>query len=98
MYFVKSKTTATLQHWPARLVPAPRGSTGAPNWRQAATRRDDVVGVARDDEADRNLAVVGGVGGVERAAAGVEADLAADRALQSLLDGRPRSPCVRGLG
>ena len=30
MYFVKSSTTATLQHWPARLVPAPLGSTGTP--------------------------------------------------------------------
>ena len=37
MYLVKSSTTATLQHWPARLVPAPRGSTGAPKLRQAAT-------------------------------------------------------------
>ena len=37
MYFVKSSTTATLQHWPARLVPAPRGSTGAPNCRHTAT-------------------------------------------------------------
>ena len=37
MYFVKSSTTATLQHWPARLVPAPRGSTGASNARHAAT-------------------------------------------------------------
>src|SRR5207244_1775781 len=28
-YFEKSRTTATLQHWPARLVPPPRGSSGA---------------------------------------------------------------------
>jgi hypothetical protein len=37
MYFVKSSTTATLQHWPARLVPAPRGSTGDPYFLHAAT-------------------------------------------------------------
>ena len=37
MYFVKSRTTATLQHCPARLVPAPRGKTGAPNFLHAAT-------------------------------------------------------------
>ena len=36
MYFEKSRMTATLQHWPARLVPPPRGSTGAPNSRHAA--------------------------------------------------------------
>jgi hypothetical protein len=30
-------TTATLQHWPARLVPPPRLSTGAPKSRQVAT-------------------------------------------------------------
>ena len=30
MYFEKSRTTATLQHWPARLVPPPRPRTGAP--------------------------------------------------------------------
>src|SRR5262249_33477374 len=37
MYFDQSMTTATLQHSPARLVPPPRESTGAPNLRQAAT-------------------------------------------------------------
>ncbi len=82
MYFVKSRTTATLQHWPARLVPAPRGRTGASNSRQAATAAIDIVGIARDDEADRNLPVVRAVGGVERAAAAVEAHLAAHRPLQ----------------
>ena len=45
-------------------------------------RRDHIVRVAGDDEADRDLAVVGAVGRVERAAAAVEADLAADRPLQ----------------
>jgi hypothetical protein len=32
-----SRTTATLQACPARLVPAPRPSSGAPKRRQAAT-------------------------------------------------------------
>ena len=82
MYFVKSSTTATLQHWPARLVPAPRGRTGAPNLRHDRHRRDHIVGVARNDEADRNLAVVRAVGGVQRAAAAIEADFAANLALQ----------------
>ena len=82
MYFVKSSTTATLQHWPARLVPAPRGRTGAPYCAARRHRRDHIVGVARDDEADRNLAVVGAVGRVERAAAAIEPHLAANLALQ----------------
>src|ERR1700730_12943835 len=37
MYLLKSSTTATLQHCPARLVPAPRGKTGAPYFLHAAT-------------------------------------------------------------
>ncbi len=41
-------------------------------------RRDDVVGVARHDDPDRNLAVVGGIGGVERARARVESHVAAE--------------------
>ncbi len=36
-YFVQSSTTALLQHCPARLVPPPRDSTGAPCRRQTAT-------------------------------------------------------------
>ena len=38
MYFEKSSTTATLQLWPARLVPPPRESTGAPWRRQSGDR------------------------------------------------------------
>ena len=41
-------------------------------------RRVDVVDGPREDHADRHLAVVRGVGGVERARAVVEADLAAN--------------------
>jgi hypothetical protein len=32
-----SMTMATLQHWPARLVPAPRGRIGTPYSRQVRT-------------------------------------------------------------
>ena len=86
MYLVKSSTTATLQHWPARLVPAPRGSTGAPNFRHAATAATTSSAIARNDEADRNLTVVRAVGGIKRAAAAVEAHLAADLPFQLTLE------------
>src|SRR4051812_22628582 len=36
-YFVQSMTTAVLVHWPPRLVPPPRESTGAPNSAHTAT-------------------------------------------------------------
>jgi hypothetical protein len=36
-YLVQSITTASLQHWPARLVPPPRDRMGAPASRQTAT-------------------------------------------------------------
>jgi len=36
-YLEKSSTTAALHPWPARLVPPPRESTGAPNLRQTVT-------------------------------------------------------------
>jgi hypothetical protein len=39
--------------------------------------RDHVIGVARNDDADRDLPVVGGVRRVQRAVAGREQDLAA---------------------
>lgn len=45
-------------------------------------RGDGVLFVAREDDADRHLAVVGAVSGVEGAAAGVEAHLAAQAAPQ----------------
>jgi hypothetical protein len=41
-----------------------------------------VVGVGREDDPDRHLPVVGGVGGVQGAAARVEADLAAQLAAE----------------
>ena len=49
-------------------------------------RRDHIVGIAGNDEADRNLAVVRAVGRVERAAAAIEPHLAADHPLQLALE------------
>jgi hypothetical protein len=45
-------------------------------------RGQDIVGVARDDDTDRNLAVVGGIGRVKGAAAGIESHLASNLAAQ----------------
>ena len=82
MYFVKSRTTATLQHCPASDVPPPRQRMGALNSRQVAI-------AARTSSLSRgittpigNLAVIGGVGRVESAGAVVEADFAADAAAE----------------
>ena len=41
---------------------------------------DDISAVARNDNADRNLAIVGAVGGIKRARAVIETHFAADRA------------------
>ena len=82
----KSMTTATLQHCPARLVPAPRERTGAPNCAAGRHGGDDVVGVAGHDDADRHLPVVGRVGRVERAAGRVEPHLAPDGLPQAGLE------------
>ena len=84
MYLVKSRTTATLQHCPASEVPPPRQSKGAPNSRQYGNRGEDVVGVARKNDSDGDLAIIGSVGGVEGAAAVVEADVAAELARAGL--------------
>ena len=81
-YFEQSITTATLQHWPARLVPPPRERIGAPCSRQTATVATTSSTSRGIDDADRHLAVVRAVGRVERAAAGVEPDLALDRRAQ----------------
>src|SRR6266516_2172617 len=46
-YLVQSMTTASLQHCPARLVPPPRDSTGAPNSRHtpiASTAASTLLG------------------------------------------------------
>ncbi len=74
-----------LVHWPARLVPPPRESTGAP---VVAADRDGVycgVDGSGDDHADGDLAEVRGVGRVGGPGAGVEAHLAVDPVAQGAL-------------
>ena len=93
-YFVKSRTTATLQHWPARLVPPPRASSGAPKRRHCSTVSENVFDGLRNDDADRHLAVVGAVGCIERAAAVIEPNLALD----ALPEVRPSSACASAEG
>ena len=51
-------------------------------------RREHVVTVPGDHDSDRHVAVVGGVRRVERAAAGVEADLATNRPGELVREGR----------
>ncbi len=73
-----------------RHVAALAGEAGAASPRQHGRavapadreRLDDVLDGARDHDADRQMPVVRGVGGVEGAAAGVEAHLARDGAAQ----------------
>ena len=57
--------------------PPPRDTIGAPNSRHDRDGRDDVVRVARQHHADRDLAIVRRVGRVQRAVAVVEAHFAA---------------------
>jgi hypothetical protein len=45
-------------------------------------RRNRVIDVARNDDADRDLSVIRCVTGIERSAAGIEADLAFDRSFE----------------
>ena len=71
-YFEQSNTTATLQHWPARLVPPPRARMGAPKPAAGCDGRHHVVNRFGHDNADRHLTIVGAIGGVERARAGIE--------------------------
>src|ERR1700749_3774296 len=44
-YFDQSSTTAVFVHWPARLVPPPRDSTGTPCSRHTATASAAASGV-----------------------------------------------------
>ena len=61
-------------------------------------RLQDVFLAARQHDADRHLAVVGGIGGVEGAAAVVETHLAADLAAQRLGEAVVVSVGVAGCG
>ena len=51
-----------------------------------AHRLDDVVGCARDDDADRQLSIVGAAGRIERAVAGPEPHLSLDCAAEVVLE------------
>ena len=69
-------------------LPGKRCATAAAKQRRAelTAERDrgkNIVGIARKYDSDRNLAVVGAVGRVERAAAAVKADFAAESVAQS---------------
>ena len=64
-------------------MPAPRGRTGTPSSAADRDRRGDVVGVAREDHAERLDRVHAGVPGEHLAGPGVEADLPAQRARPS---------------
>ena len=60
-----------------------RGSRAAAEQRSAVRARerdggDDVIGVTGKNHADGHLAIVRAVGGIESAAAGIEADVAAN--------------------
>ena len=58
------------------------GKNGSTVFAAGGERRDDIVVAARDDDTDGDLAIAGAVGGVEGAAAGVEADFAGDARTQ----------------
>ena len=77
-YLDQSMTTAALHACPARLVPPPRDTTGAPCSRHTATACDAGLDGAGDDHADRHLPVVRRVGAVSAAAARVEPHLPVD--------------------
>ena len=85
-YFEKSMTTATLQHWPARLVPAPRGRIGAPNSRHAAIAAATSSSSSGIDEADREPGGSSMSRSRRARGAGVEAHFAAHRVLQRALE------------
>jgi hypothetical protein len=57
-------------------------------------RSKDVGGVTRENNADRDLAIVGAVGGVESACTVIESDVPANTALQEFSE----SDCIRRFG
>ena len=90
----KSMQTATLQPWPARLVPPPRATIGASCSRQMRTASTTSSPDARIDDADRHLAIVGGIGRVERPRLPLEIHRCLERALEIRLQRLRR---VRGI-
>ena len=84
---VKSITTATLQHCPARLVPAPR-QNGRAKFAAGSDDGHNVVLVSRDHQPDGHLAVVRRVGRVERPAAPIKTNFTAHGLVQFTLKER----------
>jgi hypothetical protein len=75
-------------------------STAAEQWRAEiaaeANRGENIVGIAGKHNANRNLAIVGAVGGVESASAAIEPDFTANSLTQRFR--QARSVDLRGLG
>jgi hypothetical protein len=75
-------------------------STAAEQWRAEIAaegdRGENIVGIAGNYNANRNLAIVGAVGGVESASAAVEPDFTANFRMQRFR--QPQSVDLRGLG
>ena len=69
--------------WPACEVPPPRMVMGQRRRRQIVERAENVLAVSRDDDAQRLDLIDAGVGGIERARDGIEADFAFDAALRA---------------
>ena len=76
IYFDQSMTTATLQHWPAKLVPPAARKKRRAKSPASSDRPHYVFFRCWNDNADRDLPVVGSVDGVHGLAAGIEANLA----------------------
>ena len=90
MYFEKSRMTADVA-----ALAGERGSAAAGEKRSMMLAAegdggDDIFFVARDDDADWDLAIVGAIGGVEGAAAGVETDFSAKMAAEGGFEGSGR--------
>jgi len=62
------------------------GENGSAEFSACGDRRDHISGIARNNEADRNLTIIRRVGGIECATAAIEAHFAAHAALQFALE------------
>ena len=70
---------------PGQRGPAATAKEGRAILARQRDRGDNVIGVAGKNHTDRYLAIVGAVGGIEGAAAGIETDVAANVAAQGLV-------------
>ncbi len=76
--------TAELQHCPASEVPPPRAKQRSTVFATDRHGREHILLVTRNNHADRDLAVVGTIGGIKSAAAGVEANFSAQMAAERI--------------